>query len=224
MLCFGARWSFSCPRWRSFFTPSEDQLEQRVIFHAYSYCRLQPNDSVEVFFSLFTAAYFYIRDSRSNVLTLYSRATRLVAHRADRPLYALYAAFHEMPIWWTAKGARNTPIAGCVATESTFVEHPRTFMKWGHEENLHYENITSVVQSHLLLPIVRLPRTLKSLAGETVTIYQTEKDGSQAFFVVPQLDNLDKFIEGIGQEDQEPYNPLIDQKKPKTDGLGRIRT
>jgi hypothetical protein len=73
-------------------------------------------------------------------------------------------------------------------------------------------------------PIIRLPRTLKSLAGETVTIYQTEKDGSLLFFIVPKLDNLDKFVEGIGQEDQEPYNALIDQKNPKTDGLGRIRT
>ena len=60
-------------------------------------------------------------------------------------------------------------------------------------------------------PIVRLPRTLKDLAGETVTIYQTEKDGSLAFFVVPKLDNLDKFIEGIGQEDQEPHEAPIDQ-------------
>ena len=56
-------------------------------------------------------------------------------------------------------------------------------------------------------PIVRLPRTLKDLAGETVSIYQTVKDGSLAFFVVPKLDNLDnldKLIEEIGQEDQEP--------------------
>ena len=73
-------------------------------------------------------------------------------------------------------------------------------------------------------PIVRLPRTLKSLAGETVTIYQTEKDGSLAFFIVPKLDNLDKFIEGIGQEDQAPQEALIDQTNPKTDGLGRIQT
>ena len=65
---------------------------------------------------------------------------------------------------------------------------------------------------------------LKDLAGETVTIYQTEKDGSLAFFVVPKLDNLDKFMEGLGQEDQEPYEALIDQEKPKTSGLGRIRT
>jgi hypothetical protein len=45
-----------------------------------------------------------------------------------------------------------------------------------------------------------------------------------SFFVVPKLDNLDKFIEGIGQEDQERFNAPINQKKPKTSGLGRIRT
>ena len=56
---------------------------------------------------------------------------------------------------------------------------------------------------------------LKDLAGETVTIYQTEKDGSLAFFVVPKLDNLDKFIEKRGQEDQEPQNALIDQRNKK---------
>ena len=61
-------------------------------------------------------------------------------------------------------------------------------------------------------PIIRLPRTLKSLAGEAVTVYQTEKDGSLAFFVVPKLDNLDKFIEETGQEDQEPPETVIDQK------------
>jgi hypothetical protein len=53
-------------------------------------------------------------------------------------------------------------------------------------------------------PIIRLPRKLKDLAGETVAIYQTEKDGSLAFFVVPKLDNLDKFVEGADQEDQAP--------------------
>ena len=73
-------------------------------------------------------------------------------------------------------------------------------------------------------PIVRLPRTLKDLACETVTIYQTERDGSLAFFVVLKLDNLDKFIEGEGQEDQERLRAPIDQKKPTTNGSGRIRT
>jgi hypothetical protein len=48
-------------------------------------------------------------------------------------------------------------------------------------------------------PLIRLPRTLKDLAGETVSVYQTEQDGSLAFFIVPKLDkldNLDKFVEG----------------------------
>ena len=64
-------------------------------------------------------------------------------------------------------------------------------------------------------PIVRLPRTLKSLAGEIVSVYQTEKDGSLAFFVVPKLDNLDKFMDGIRQEDQEPQEVPIDQSTSK---------
>ena len=62
-------------------------------------------------------------------------------------------------------------------------------------------------------PIVRLPRTLKDLACETVTIYQTERDGSLAFFVVLKLDNLDKFIAGKGQEDQERLGAPIDQSQ-----------
>jgi len=41
---------------------------------------------------------------------------------------------------------------------------------------------------------------------------------------VPKLDNLDKFPEGMNQEDQEPKDALISQKKPKNNGLGRIRT
>ena|GEM_PF-4731560 len=69
-----------------------------------------------------------------------------------------------------------------------------------------------------------MPRALKGLAGETVTIYQTEKGGSLAFFVVPKLDNLDKFVEGTSQDDQDPYEALIDQKIAKTDGLEAIRT
>ena len=70
-------------------------------------------------------------------------------------------------------------------------------------------------------PIIRLPRELRELAGRIVNVYQTEIDGVQGFFVEP---HLDKFMEGLGQEDQEPYEALIDQEKPKTSGLGRIRT
>ncbi len=88
---------------------------------------------------------------------------------------------------------------------------------------VHKISVQSSNPSHAY-PIIRLPRTLKSLAGETVTIYQIEKDGSLAFFVVPKLDNLDKFVEGIRQEDQEPQEAPIDQRNPKEDGLDRIRT
>src|SRR5665647_2759804 len=73
-------------------------------------------------------------------------------------------------------------------------------------------------------PIIRFPRTLRGLAGETVSIYQTEKDGSLAFFILPNLDNLDKFVETIGEEDQEPQSAPIDQKTPKTSGPDAIRT
>ena len=76
-------------------------------------------------------------------------------------------------------------------------------------------------------PIIRLPRELRALAGRIVNVYQTEIDGVQGFFVEPHLDNLDnldKFIAGVGQENQGPHNALIDQKKSKINGLGRIRT
>ena len=76
-------------------------------------------------------------------------------------------------------------------------------------------------------PIIRLPRTLKDLAGETVSIYQTAKAGSLAFFIVPKLDNLDnldKLIEEIGRKYQEPYDAPIDLKKPKKNGPDAIRT
>jgi hypothetical protein len=73
-------------------------------------------------------------------------------------------------------------------------------------------------------PIIRLPRTLKDLAGETVSIYQTEKDGSLAFFVVPKLDNLDnldKLIEGIEQGDQKQQSALIEQSTSKNEWARR---
>ena len=73
-------------------------------------------------------------------------------------------------------------------------------------------------------PIIRLPRTLKKLAGEIVTIYQIEKGGSLAFFVMPKLDNLDKFVEGLETEDQESHNDLIDQSTSKISGPDAIRT
>ena len=60
-----------------------------------------------------------------------------------------------------------------------------------------------------------MPRTLKHLAGETVTVYKTEKDGPTAFFIMPKLDNLDKFVEGPSQEAQELNNALINQSTQK---------
>jgi len=39
-------------------------------------------------------------------------------------------------------------------------------------------------------PIIRLPREMKTLAGKIVSIYETECEGEQAFFVVTQVDKL----------------------------------
>jgi len=64
-------------------------------------------------------------------------------------------------------------------------------------------------------PIIRLPRELKELAGRIANIYQTEICGVQGFFVVPQLDNLDKLIENNENENQELNEALIDEKIAK---------
>ena len=86
------------------------------------------------------------------------------------------------------------------------------------------------LQSHnptFSYPIIRLPRDLKELAGQIVSIYETEIEGVRGFFVVPQLANLAKLDEKIDDADQidSPLKcSLIDQKKQKTNGLGRIRT
>lgn len=47
-------------------------------------------------------------------------------------------------------------------------------------------------------PIIRLPRDLRGLAGETASIYEVELDGVSGFFVVPEVDKLDKLIEKGG--------------------------
>ncbi|HYB58949.1 MAG TPA: hypothetical protein VEB88_01710 [Candidatus Acidoferrales bacterium] len=57
-----------------------------------------------------------------------------------------------------------------------------------------------------------------------MSIYEVEKDGSLAFFVVPKVDNLCKFIESNADEDQQPSEAPIDKSTQKIDGLGRIRT
>jgi hypothetical protein len=67
-------------------------------------------------------------------------------------------------------------------------------------------------------PIIRLPRELKELAGRIANVYQTEIDGVQGFFVALQLDkldNLDKFLEGASQGDQEPQEAPIGQSSQK---------
>jgi hypothetical protein len=71
-------------------------------------------------------------------------------------------------------------------------------------------------------PIIRLPRDLRGLAGETVSIYQAELDGVSRFFVVPKVDNLDKFVEDTIEDNQELCQAPIDQSTLKIDGLGRI--
>jgi hypothetical protein len=72
-------------------------------------------------------------------------------------------------------------------------------------------------------PLIRLPRELKELAGQTVSIYQTNGD-CPAFFIVPHLDNLDRSMERPDWIDQSPANAPIDQRQSKTDGLEAIRT
>jgi chemotaxis protein CheY-P-specific phosphatase CheC len=44
-------------------------------------------------------------------------------------------------------------------------------------------------------PIIRLPRELKTLAGRIASIYETEYEGEQAFFVVTKVDKLDKLVD-----------------------------
>ncbi len=66
-------------------------------------------------------------------------------------------------------------------------------------------------------PVIRLPRTLKKLAGETVTVYQIEKDGALAFFILPMLDNLHKFIREVDQEEKGPSEAVIDQSTSKNE-------
>jgi hypothetical protein len=66
-------------------------------------------------------------------------------------------------------------------------------------------------------PIIRLPRDLKELAGQTVNIYQTEIGGVRGFFVVPHLANLAKLDENIDDSNRTyslPKCGLIDQSTP----------
>ena len=86
------------------------------------------------------------------------------------------------------------------------------------------------LQSHkpaLSYPIIRLPRDLKELAGQTANIYDAEIEGVRGLFVVPHLANLansDKSTVNNGQSQKAPQSPLFRQSTPKNDGLGRIRT
>ena len=67
-------------------------------------------------------------------------------------------------------------------------------------------------------PIVRLPRELKRLTGRIANVYQTEIGGVQGFFIVLQLEKLDKFVESNGQINSRPKippEPVISSKHPK---------
>ena len=44
-------------------------------------------------------------------------------------------------------------------------------------------------------PIIRLSREFKTLAGKIASIYETEYEDGQAFFVVTQVDKLDKLVD-----------------------------
>src|SRR5271157_5715018 len=67
-------------------------------------------------------------------------------------------------------------------------------------------------------PIIRLPRDLKELAGQTVKIYETQIDGVRGFFVTSHLANLaklDKSIEHRAELDSSPKYSSTDQSTPK---------
>ncbi len=63
-------------------------------------------------------------------------------------------------------------------------------------------------------PIIRLPRDLRGLAGETASVYQTEVDGVSGFFVVPKVD---KFVEKKESAENPIVNSIgqIDAKKER---------
>ena len=69
-------------------------------------------------------------------------------------------------------------------------------------------------------PIIRLPRDLRGLAGETASVYQTELDGVSGFFVVPKVDKLDKFVERRESE-KSPILASAPQKTAKKERPSR---
>ena len=91
-------------------------------------------------------------------------------------------------------------------------------------------------------PIIRLPRELKTMAGKIVSVYETECEDEQAFFIVTQVDKLDKLVDKSQETSLESRlstfeskidklielnfqnNELIESKSLKKNGLGRIRT
>ena len=67
-------------------------------------------------------------------------------------------------------------------------------------------------------PIIRLPRDLKELAGQTVNVYEMQIDGIRGFFVSPHLANLANSVECFDDNDQANSSPkcgLIDKSTPK---------
>jgi len=87
-----------------------------------------------------------------------------------------------------------------------------------YEKNFH-QKIS--LQSHnptFSYPIIRLPRALKELAGQTVNIYETEIKGIRGFIVAPHLANLaklDEVAEKNSETNSQPKCDLIDKRSLK---------
>jgi hypothetical protein len=73
-------------------------------------------------------------------------------------------------------------------------------------------------------PIIRFPRELKVLAGRIANVYKTEIDGVEGFFIalqVKNLDNLDKFVQDVVEDNQKLFQAPIKQSTLKIKGRGR---
>ena len=75
------------------------------------------------------------------------------------------------------------------------------------------------LQSHnptFSYPIIRLPRDLKELAGQIVSVYETEIEGIYGFFVAPHLANLAKSSKFVNNETQANSRPKCGLNASKT--------
>ena len=62
------------------------------------------------------------------------------------------------------------------------------------------------------------------LAGRIANVYKTEIDGVEGFFIalqVKNLDNLDKFVQDVVEDNQKLFQAPIKQSTLKIKGRGR---